>query len=346
MSGPPRASSNSRTTPTPQDKKNSRSKFRNKNVCSKSPISVSSGLLAEKKKAARAIHSKNDKTAKDLTISWNELPSWMQDNVYIRSGYRKPNESFINCFHSLGYLHNEFFNVWSHLIGVFLFIVLMFVTSIFVFPSIKTISFYDILVTYIFLAGAVICLSLSSFYHLFMCHSENVANSFIKCDYIGIILLIVGSCVPAFFYAFYCHNILKTLYISMMVLFGIITGVFVMTPKFSEPEWISVRASTFLCMAMSGIIPLIHSTISFGLNHTIKSLQLQYLGPMALFYFIGVLIYGSRIPERWFPGKFDIFFHSHQIFHFFVVFAAAFHYFGVINALHWTHNFAPICPVI
>ncbi|OMJ24536.1 Adiponectin receptor protein [Smittium culicis] len=281
---------------------------------------------------------------KSKTISFNEIPSWMKDNVYIRSGYRKPNQSFASCFSSLGYLHNEFINVWSHLAGVVLFIVLMFVTAIFVFPSIKTISIYDVLVTYIFLTGAVVCLLLSSIYHLFQCHSEQVANNFIKCDYIGIILLIIGSCVPAFFYAFYCHNFLKTLYISMMVIFGIITGIFVMTPKFSDSEWITIRASTFVLMALSGIIPFVHSLISFGLSYTYKALQIQYLTPMALFYIAGALIYGARIPERWFPGKFDIYFHSHQIFHFFVVFAAAFHYIGVINALHWTHKLAPICP--
>ncbi|GFH23238.1 uncharacterized protein HaLaN_20824 [Haematococcus lacustris] len=29
----------------------------------------------------------------------------------------------------------------------------------------------------------------------------------------------------------------------------------------------------------------------------------------------GAGIYAARIPERWFPGKFDILLHSHQIFH-------------------------------
>lgn len=29
----------------------------------------------------------------------------------------------------------------------------------------------------------------------------------------------------------------------------------------------------------------------------------------------GGAIYALRVPERWFPGKFDLFFHSHQLFH-------------------------------
>ena len=29
------------------------------------------------------------------------------------------------------------------------------------------------------------------------------------------------------------------------------------------------------------------------------------------------ILYGFRFPEAFFPGKFDVFFHSHQIFHVF-----------------------------
>lgn len=37
------------------------------------------------------------------------------------------------------------------------------------------------------------------------------------------------------------------------------------------------------------------------------------------------MIYAARVPERFFPGRFDIMFHSHQIFHIFVVVAALIH---------------------
>ena len=29
----------------------------------------------------------------------------------------------------------------------------------------------------------------------------------------------------------------------------------------------------------------------------------------------GAIIYANRVPERWFPGKFDLWLHSHQLFH-------------------------------
>ncbi|CAG8459293.1 7604_t:CDS:2 [Funneliformis caledonium] len=44
------------------------------------------------------------------------------------------------------------------------------------------------------------------------------------------------------------------------------------------------------------------------------------------------------MPERWFPGTFDIIGSSHQIFHFFVVVAALVHYYGVMEAMVFWHD--------
>lgn len=52
-------------------------------------------------------------------------------------------------------------------------------------------------------------------------------------------------------------------------------------------------------------------------------------------YILGAVLYGCRIPERFLPGKFDIWFQSHQIFHVLVIAAAFVHYHGMTNmALH------------
>jgi channel protein (hemolysin III family) len=43
-------------------------------------------------------------------------------------------------------------------------------------------------------------------------------------------------------------------------------------------------------------------------------------------YIIGAGIYVARVPERCKPGKFNVFGHSHQLFHFCVVTACIIHY--------------------
>ncbi|RKF57778.1 ADIPOR-like receptor SPBC12C2.09c [Erysiphe neolycopersici] len=59
-----------------------------------------------------------------LTVTWEKLPAWQQDNHYIRTGYRPASASFLKSFASLGYLHNESVNIYSHLLGAFFFTVL------------------------------------------------------------------------------------------------------------------------------------------------------------------------------------------------------------------------------
>lgn len=44
---------------------------------------------------------------------------------------------------------------------------------------------------------------------------------------------------------------------------------------------------------------------------------------------LGAVLYAARIPERFLPGKCDIWFQSHQIFHVLVIAAAFVHYQGI-----------------
>ncbi|EPY40066.1 hypothetical protein AGDE_03862 [Angomonas deanei] len=53
---------------------------------------------------------------------------------------------------------------------------------------------------------------------------------------------------------------------------------------------------------------------------------------MLLIYFVGMVIYIFKVPERWFPGRFDLVLGSHQLWHFFVLAAAVTHYFTCIGA--------------
>ncbi|PIO52523.1 hypothetical protein TELCIR_26171 [Teladorsagia circumcincta] len=55
---------------------------------------------------------------------------------------------------------------------------------------------------------------------------------------------------------------------------------------------------------------------------------------MAFLYLLGALLYATRTPERFFPGKCDIWFQSHQLFHTCVVIAAFVHYYG-ISEMAW-----------
>jgi len=54
-----------------------------------------------------------------------------------------------------------------------------------------------------------------------------------------------------------------------------------------------------------------------------------YLMLMAGLYLCGAILYAKRIPERFFPGRCDVLFQSHQLMHILVVIAAFVHYQGI-----------------
>jgi predicted membrane channel-forming protein YqfA (hemolysin III family) len=61
---------------------------------------------------------------------FHEAHAFLKDNEYILSGYRIYFNSTRHILRSLFMLHNESANVWSHLIGVMLFCVLLGYTAL------------------------------------------------------------------------------------------------------------------------------------------------------------------------------------------------------------------------
>lgn len=157
-----------------------------------------------------------DKVKDALTVAWVDLPAWQQDNHYILTGYRPASNSFQKSFSSLGYLHNESVNIYSHLLGGLLFTIVGVVLYSSLVPRYETATKGDILSFGCFFAGAALCLGMSGTYHTISNHSQIVARFGNKLDYVGIVFLIAGSFVPSIYYGFYCHPHLQELYWTMV----------------------------------------------------------------------------------------------------------------------------------
>lgn len=70
----------------------------------------------------------------------------------------------------------------------------------------------------------------------------------------------------------------------------------------------------------------------------LEQMGLLHLVLQGILYIIGAIIYALRIPERFAPGRFDIFGSSHQIFHGFVLVAAITHFIGLCIAYEYWHE--------
>uniref|UniRef100_A0A6I8PGJ2 Adiponectin receptor 2 n=1 Tax=Ornithorhynchus anatinus TaxID=9258 RepID=A0A6I8PGJ2_ORNAN len=261
-------------------------------------------------------------------IPHDVLPDWLKDNDFLLHGHRPPMPSFRACFRSIFRLHTETGNIWSHLLGCLFFLVLgigyMFSPNTnFVAPVQERVVFG------VFFLGAILCLSFSWLFHTVYCHSEKVSRTFSKLDYSGIALLIMGSFVPWLYYSFYCHPQPQVIYLVIICVLGTTAILVSQWDYFATPQYRAVRAGVFLGLGLSGLVPTLHFMLAEGFFRATTVGQIGWLFLMALLYILGVALYAARVPERFFPGKCDIWFHSHQIFHVLVVAAACVHLHGV-----------------
>lgn len=257
---------------------------------------------------------------------YKNLPKWLQDNDFLHRGHRPPLPSFTACFKSIFRLHTETGNIWTHLLGCVAFIG---VAAYFLSRPSVEVQVQEKIIFGAFFAGAIICLGFSFAFHTVSCHSVEIGRLFSKLDYCGIALLIMGSFVPWLYYGFYCHYQPKVIYLSVVSVLGCLSIIVSLWDKFSEPTLRPLRAGVFMSFGLSGVIPAIHYGYMEGWFSQISQTSLGWLALMGLLYISGALLYALRVPERWFPGKFDIWFQSHQLFHILVIAAAFVHYHGI-----------------
>lgn len=116
----------------------------------------------------------------------------------------------------------------------------------------------------------------------------------------------------------------------------------------------------FVALGLSGVIPVIHFIITDGFHEAVFNASVGWLVIMASLYISGAVIYANRVPEKIWPGKFDIWvsisaitlficcncslqyqpstvlqFQSHQIFHVLVVAGALVHYHGITQVANY-----------
>jgi len=186
----------------------------------------------------------------------------------------------------------------------------------------------------VFMVGSMACLACSGISHLLACHSQCLNLFFWRLDYAGISIMIVSSFVPPIYYAFLCNPFSRLAYLSIISALGILVILTLLAPALSSPRFRPFRATLFLAMGFSGVVPAVHALV-INWEHQACHLALGLEVAMGLAYAIGVGFYVTRVPERWKPGAFDIAGHSHQIFHVFVLVGALTHYAASNVLLDW-----------
>lgn len=62
----------------------------------------------------------------------------------------------------------------------------------------------------------------------------------------------------------------------------------------------------FAVFGLSGVVPAVHYALAEGWLNAISQASLGWLILMGCLYILGAMLYALRVPERFFPGKCDI----------------------------------------
>lgn len=286
----------------------------------------------------------------------DQVPQHLSDNPYILTGYRV-GYSTLMCVRSMLSLHNETLNIWTHFVGFWAFLVAVVCFFGFVlFPRlnqqsreinahINTTAGSNGLTLFIFGAfsfGCLICLLCSAAFHTFLPHRNTTVYAWAHAlDYFGITFLVVGSFLPMCYVCFACEPFWQWTYLIMICFFGIIGLLGPFFRHWVQKEYAKPKILFYVCMVGSGLFPITHLYALFPGN--VVSRFLEGLMMMMVLYAVGLLVYVFQIPELFFPGKFDLFLSSHQIWHMFVLAAAFVHFFNSASMYINLHQLRTIC---
>jgi len=256
-------------------------------------------------------------------ITYEMLPEPWKVNPHILSGYRF-SETKTDCLRSCFTMSNEFVNIWSHAIGLVIVIALAF----YVYPqtaAFASASLPDIIIAGCFFFAACKCLVCSCMWHTMSSISnQSLMERFACVDYTGISFLVAASIMTTEYTAFYCEPVSRAVYLTTTFVLGVAGTILPWHPTFNRADMSWLRVGFFVGLAATGFLPIIQLTLQRGWPAT-AYFYAPILKSVSV-YFLGAILYASKVPERFLPGWFDYAGCSHNIWHFAVLGGIFFHY--------------------
>ncbi|OTB00155.1 hypothetical protein M426DRAFT_15710 [Hypoxylon sp. CI-4A] len=286
--------------------------------------------------------TRNGRAAKIQLQEWKDLPPWRQlGSEHLQTGYRPNCDSLTSCLRSLSYVHNETVNIFSHLIGAALFLLL----PIYVFktdfpPRWRVATTADIVVCSIYFLSVGICFVFSALFHTFMCHSEPLYSLLLKVDVHGVLLLMWGANFPLIHYSLPCSLGTQIAYWTVNTTLATLCSLATGLPSIGAVHLGNARAALFSAFGSCSVIfPVLLGVIRHGFEEQNRRVGLAWILLTALFNGTAVIAYAIKFPERWYPRKFDICGASHQLLHILVGFAALSYAKAMLQAFDYHHEY-------
>ena len=262
-----------------------------------------------------------------------DIPDWYKDNQYILTKYRNTDRNYLYYLKSVFKLHNETFNIWTHIFGAILFLYIGISLNIH-YHTLSSWTSYLSINLYVF--SVFITFFFSSVMHTFYPKNHNVCKNLQKLDYTGINMQIFSSMGTFIYYAFYCESQIQIIYYSLILITGFINTIITTLNVLTDHRYRWIRITSFSFSIILFLVPIIHRSLLNNKNYLEKKSfndELVYFTISTIIFLLAFLIFVFRIPEKCNPGKFDVFLHSHQIFHLLAVIGSLVLYRGFVNVM-------------
>ena len=271
-------------------------------------------------------------------VEWRDLLPWQQDNEYIITHYRQASSSFVHSIKSILRLHNETVNIWTHGLGTLAFSLIP--SYIYLHPSLLPPRYIsapktDLFTLGIFFFSVTVCFLFSTSFHTFMNHSPQIWRLTSHLDHLGIVLVIWGSTIPNAHFGHYCAPALQHFYWNFATLCALLCALATLHPRFRTPRGRKIRVFLYMLLGASAFVPAVHGVILYGYEEQDLRMGLSRFIGLGVLNGSGAAIYGARIPERWWPRKFDVWGSSHQIMHVLVMAGAWCYGVGLVRAFEF-----------
>ena len=263
------------------------------------------------------------------------------------TGYRQPRSSVTYCIISAFRLNNETFNIWTHFLPLIFLLVHFYRTfpsDVYPPASIPT-QYYPLLTM-----EASVCAYLlgSTVAHTFNCMTPRLRHVCFYVDYAAISMFGVGGACTTFYYlrplniGFFLYDS-PNLFLGGSALCNLVATYFSCA---SRHRW---ESSKYIIRTLAFALPFMYGNFPAGLRLLMCILgwgecthAMNYLFLSWTAYFAGAILNSTRLPERFFPGYFDILGHNHQWLHIITTLGTVSHFWAVQVALEVRKDLMPV----
>lgn len=241
----------------------------------------------------------------------SEVPEHFQES-FILVGYRNPSSSVSQCFRSVFQMTNETLNIWTHLVPTIIFGWHMIVFC----RSLDATSLPHLTPLLVYVVTTFAVPFASTLAHVFNAMSYRARHVCFLADYWVVSLFGFSSAAALRAYSFtewQSRSLYAGVYLPGAAL--LCCGCFLMSCSTRSMKTgrrrKALRVLSFGLPYFYYFTPLLLRLLADSSHREADHLHWRQI----IFGLIAAFLYGSHIPERFCPGKFDFVGHSHQLFH-------------------------------